>query len=718
MRSPAYKTDICRKIMVECMGYQDTFFTLEQYLRDCLGEDFHSLLLALKDPEIEGFYFLLDSSNSLFDYFRNKRILSNNLVSYALTHFRELHMVENPPGFCKEKNLEPHAFSQPTLFCPIKDNNRIHGVIGCCFNAHSRDEENPFFRFLQNITDIVSFILEKLHQYEIITQSLVEMQAISEIGVRMYKARKLDEVLQEIIDNVVTKLGFDHVLIAIIDDNTRNLKGRISCGYEESLAMIDYSVASSENILAEVARTEKAIIVQDVSKDPRFPRFMRERQDVWQCAVVPLMSLDGRIWGALSADHKKNRGQITSHRLHVLEDFARHATIAIENARLYEHVHHMSQIDGLTKVYNRSYFDSAMEKEIPRVKRYNHPLSLLMIDICDFKDFNDRYGHVVGDQILKDVGCLLLESVRETDIVARYGGDEFVVLMPSTTETQAKMVMERIERAVLLRNNRFDDVRRKFLISMGLKSANARNVDNILSEADKAMYRGKEQQVNKSLLHALVANDALEVERWDKFIANILKILAEKEYHFHNHSRRVMNYSVKICQLLGLDQNFLEIISIAALLHDIGKISINSELLRRAAPLSPKEYEIIKTHTTMGVELLKGAEHLKAIREIIFSHHERWDGKTEGSFPGYPEGKSGKDIPFGARILKIADSYDAMISLRPYSKPLSFNDAIRELLDEQGRSFDPQIIKVFVPYLRNITSSLSTSFQVESHHFL
>jgi putative nucleotidyltransferase with HDIG domain len=224
------------------------------------------------------------------------------------------------------------------------------------------------------------------------------------------------------------------------------------------------------------------------------------------------------------------------------------------------------------------------------------------------------------------------------------------------------------------------------------------------------MYKGRASHVKESLLHALISNDDQEVERWDKFIANILKILGDKEPHFNSHSRRVMNYTVKICQILGMDHHFLEIMSIAALLHDIGKISISSEILRSARHLTDREYESIKIHPAMGVDLLKGTDHLKEVREIIYCHHERWDGRTDGLFPGYPQGLSGEDIPIGSRILKVADSYDAMTSLRPYSTPMSPNEAIGELLSEQGKSFDPQIVRAFVPYLRTITSTLSASF--------
>jgi len=709
MPSEILHTPICRKILMECMGYEDTFHAIEEYIQEFLGEDFRSLALAIRDPDSDNFYFLLKTGNPAFHYFRDKHILSDDLTSYALIHFSDQEALSDPEGFCREKKLQPSSFSTPVAFAPLSVEGRIQGIVICSFHPCGEGEMNPFQRTLRLVAETLSLVLEKIHQFEIISQSLVEMQAISETGVRIYGAKKFDEVLKEIIDNIIEKLGFDRVLIALIDNKTYNLMGRITRGYEESLGQVNLSLTTSSDIFAEVARSGKTQIVQDLRGDQRFPAFMHTRSDVWQCAVVPLISTEGRIWGILSADHKENRGQMTVHRLQVLEEFARHAGIAIENARLYEHIEFMSQIDGLTQVFNRQYFDQAMKREIPRVKRYNQPLSLLMLDVCDFKNFNDRYGHVVGDEILKTVARLLQENVRETDIVARYGGDEFVILMPNTSEDQAKLVRERIERAALQHHNNEQDQKKQFRISLGLRSATALNVDNILIEADRAMYKGRELHVKQSLLHALIANDVSEVERWDRFIANILKILTEKEPHFHNHSRRVMNYAVRMCQILGLDSYFLEVISIASLLHDIGKISISSELLRSTSPLTPEEYEIVKTHTVLGVDLLKAADYLKEVREIISNHHERWDGKTDGSFPGYLEGRSADAIPLGARILKLADSYDAMTSLRPYAQPLNQDEAIRIILNEQGRSFDPQIVKVFVPYLRTITTSLSGS---------
>ena len=710
MASSIHKLKVCDRILGECLGFEDTFDAIQNAVRDFLGDNFISIYLALIDPEAPDFFFLLDSDHFTFNYFRDKHILSDDLTSYALKFPKEMQIINNPEVFCLKHQIRPVDYTDSVAIAPLISEKKIKGAIFCRFVKPDENSEKSLRPFLRAIADTLSLVVEKLHHYEIVRQELVEMRAISEIGTRMYGARKPDNVLQEIIDNVIVKLGFDRVLICLIDEKTNKLVGRITHGYEETIHLVNHSIATSSDILVEVARTGKAQIVQDVRADFRFPKFIRQRSDIWQCAIVPLISSDGRIWGTLSADHRVNRGQITRRRLTILEEFARHASIAIENARLYEDVEHMAEVDGLTRVYNRQYFDRALKMEIPRVKRYDLPLSLLMIDIRDFKNFNDRFGHEVGDQVLREVARLIVDNTRETDIVARYGGDEFVVLMPNTTQEQAKMLQDRIEQSVLLRNSRKTEQWEQFQLSIGLKSASAINVDNILSEADQAMYRGRAKLIKQSLLHALITNDTHEVERWDHFVADILKILTDREPHFNSHSRRVMNYAVKISQLLGLGHNFLEIVSIASLLHDIGKISISPDLLNKSGPLSVEEYAVVKKHPALGRDLLKGADYLKNVCEIIYHHHERWDGKTDGPFPAYPMGIKGEQIPLGARIIKVADAYDAMTSWRPYSKPKRTDEAIRELLELKGQSFDPQVVKVFVPYLRTITSSLAGSY--------
>jgi diguanylate cyclase (GGDEF)-like protein/putative nucleotidyltransferase with HDIG domain len=698
------------QILMECMGFEDTFKLVDSSLKEFSGDSSASIMLALPDPESPDFYFLFFGESFMFDSIRNKYPISDDLVGYSLKHLEEFLIIDDASQFCQQHNLRCSEFSNPVSIAPVKMDLEIYGILLCSAFIDDDKMRLAFYDFQQILADAVSCVLKKLYRYESIRQELMEMRVVSNIEKKIYGARNLDDLLREIVNNIVDKLGFDRSLISLVDEKSNCLVGRVTRGYEKTLKFVIYNIITSDDLLAEVVRTGKSRVITEIEDESCFPDYIKNRSDICQCVIVPLVLPGGKVLGTLSADHKKNQGQINNHRLIVLEELAGHAGIAIQNANLYEQVEYMAVRDGLTQVFNRQYFNRVMKSEISRVKRYNQPLSLLMLDVCDFKKFNDSYGHVVGDDILRNVAKLLMDNIREADIVARYGGDEFVVLMPNTSDEQAQMVMDRIERSALLHNRNESDPRKQFRISVGLKSTSAYNVDDILKEADEAMYKGRKEHVKQSLLYSLVADDAHQVERWDRFIANILKILREKESHYHKHSRRVMNYAIKICQLLNTDNYFLEIMSIAALLHDIGKISISSELLGKAGTVTGDEYNILKSHVALGVDLLRGADYLKEVCDIIYSHHERWDGKTEGSFPGYPEGKSGDGIPLGARILKVADSYDAMTSFRPYSPPMKNDDAIRELLNNQGKCFDPAIVKVFVPYLRTITSTLSTSF--------
>jgi putative nucleotidyltransferase with HDIG domain len=228
------------------------------------------------------------------------------------------------------------------------------------------------------------------------------------------------------------------------------------------------------------------------------------------------------------------------------------------------------------------------------------------------------------------------------------------------------------------------------------------------------MYVGKEDKEQQDLLAVLTHSDLAALEHWDHFLASVLKVLYDKEPYFYDHSRRVMNYVVKICQILGLERSFMQTVAVAALLHDIGKISINTRLLNKHEPLTDEEYHIIKTHPVVGSDLLRNLDYMGDIREVVLHHHERFDGKTRGRYPGYPRGLQGKGIPLGARILKVADAYDAMTSLRPYRVPISSTEAIGELKEARGKAFDSEIVDVFVSYLKDVVQSVTLSFAKDS----
>ncbi len=714
MSNVSEKAAAFREAISGCLAYQELVQALDQHIRDLVGQGFEDLKSAILDAEDEEFYFLFPRSAQTFSYYTSKSKRANDLVSYGLGCQKTLILKRQDAGqfFQQHRIQAPAHVPAFLLLVPIRQNNQTAGVLQVSLSTGWGGDLGVLQAELETAGALVGEVLDKCHHYELTRQELEEQSTILQISASLQSHKKLEGVLEAIVDAVTQKLGFNRVVIALVDTATGTLQGTMTKGHEDTYRLINYPVASSTDVMAVVVRTCKTQFIKDVQSDERITMVIRERHDVWQVVYLPLKS-KGEAVGVLTADHKTNRGQVTPHRLKTLEIFATQASLAIENARLYQEIEQLAETDGLTEVFNRYYFDKALKREVPRVKRYHEPLSLLMIDIRDFKRTNDLYGHPAGDEILKDVARLLMEIVRDTDIVARYGGDEFVVLMPNTSEEQARLVQERIEKAIVLRNQFQPEVSRKFTLTIGLKVAHAFNVDSILVDADKAMYVGKEDKEQQDLLAVLTQSDLEALEQWDHFLASVLKVLYDKEPYFYDHSRRVMNYVVKICQILGLERSFMQTVAVAALLHDIGKISINTRLLNKHAPLTDDEYRIIKTHPVVGSDLLRNLDYLGDIREVVLHHHERFDGKTSGVYPGYPRGLKGKGIPIGARILKVADAYDAMTSLRPYRVPINSTEAIRVLKDNRGQAFDPDIADVFISHLKDVVQSVTLSFAIE-----
>lgn len=711
MSSEQEKAVAFRQAISGCLAYRELVQTLDQHIRELVGPGLEALKIAILDSEDEEFYFLFPQSAETFSYYTSKSKRANDLVSYGLGCQKTLLLKGHDVGQFLQKYRIPALPHVPAslLLVPIRQSDQAAGVLQISLSEGWEGDPGALQGQLETAAQLAAAVLDKCHRYELTRQGLEEQSTILQISAALQSHKQLDRVLEAILDAVTQKLGFDRAVIALVDTATGTLQGTIARGHEGTYRLINYPVASSTDVMAEVVRTCKTQFIKDIRNDDRIPMVIRERHDVWQVVYLPLQS-KGEAVGVLAADHKKNLGQVTPHRLQTLEIFAAQASLAIENVCLYQEIEQLAETDGLTGVFNRYYFDKALKREAPRVKRYHQPLSLLMTDIRDFKRINDMYGHPAGDEILKDVARLLTEIVRDTDIVARYGGDEFVVLMPNTNEKQARLVRERIEKAVELRNQFQPEVSRKFTLTIGLKVANAFNVDSILADADKAMYVGKEDKEQQDLLAVLTDSNPAALEQWDHFLASVLKVLYDKEPYFYDHSRRVMSYVVKICHLLKLERSFMQTVAVGALLHDVGKISINTRLLNKPEPLTDDEYRIVKNHPTVGSDLLRNLDYMGDIREIVLHHHERFDGKTSGKYPGYPRGLKGKGIPIGARVLKVADAYDAMTSLRPYRIPISSTEAIKELKDGRDRAFDPEIVDVFVSHLKDIVQSVTLSF--------
>jgi diguanylate cyclase (GGDEF)-like protein/putative nucleotidyltransferase with HDIG domain len=375
--------------------------------------------------------------------------------------------------------------------------------------------------------------------------------------------------------------------------------------------------------------------------------------------------------------------------------------------------------DGLTGLYNHRHFLEVIGKEYKKSSRHVQPLSCMMIDLDYFKSVNDNHGHQFGDHVLVESARILMKLVRDTDFVARYGGEEFFVVLPNTFLQGALILAERIRNA--FEKNTFKDGKASEVVtvSIGLSSIADDNVTgaaDLVSNADKALYRAKaegrnrvvpyddkieESSIIKEEYNKLASfNSKLEAfqrEVKERCIESAHKILCEIETGwgtFSKHSVRVSRHAEKLSRELAMSDDDVDAVKRAALLHDIGMIGVNSRILHKRSKLTADEYNLIKRHSNMGVKLMEKTRLFERELPMILHHHERVDGN------GYPQRLRGDSIPAGARVLAIADAYDAMRTNSSYSKSRSASKAITELKKCAGTQFDPRMVDVFIDIIK------------------
>ncbi|MCX5712560.1 MAG: diguanylate cyclase, partial [Candidatus Omnitrophica bacterium] len=378
--------------------------------------------------------------------------------------------------------------------------------------------------------------------------------------------------------------------------------------------------------------------------------------------------------------------------------------------------------DPLTGLYNHHYLQEVIEAEFYRARRYAHPISVLMLDVDYFKSVNDLYGHAFGDNVLKELAVQLNKITRRYDIVIRFGGEEFIIISPGITNPQALVLAGRILDAVNLYNfgNKKNTVKLKLSIAVAsypedkanngmelvvltekiLNKAKERGGNRVYSSQDIAIEKDKQPSKNNK------ANSEIKFlkSRIEKLTKRSNQNLIESVFAFAHtleakdhatgaHVERTVKFANEIAMALNLSPEEIENIKQAAVLHDLGKVGISEKILLKKSKLNPKEYAQIKKHPQIGAEIIRPVQSLHNVIPLVLYHHERWDGK------GYPAGLKAEEIPVGARIIALADVYEALVSDRPYRKAFSKAKALRIIKENSGSQFDPNIVDIFLRIL-------------------
>ncbi len=331
---------------------------------------------------------------------------------------------------------------------------------------------------------------------------------------------------------------------------------------------------------------------------------------------------------------------------------------------------HLSYYDQLTGLHNRRFFEERFAKT---ETIEDMPLAVIMGDLNGLKLTNDIFGHETGDRLLQLVAEVMTESCPPDAAVFRWGGDEFVIVLPRANAALAEDVIGRIRERC--RGYRDHDLQLSIALGCAVMRAEADDIWDLLKEAEEQMYRQK----------------LLEGKSFRNTILNTLQATLEaKSYETEAHAMRLKHYSLAVGQALGLPERWLDELALLAVLHDIGKVGVRESILQKPGPLTEAEWVEMKRHPEIGYRISQNTPELSVVSEYILAHHERWDGN------GYPRGLRGEEIPLLSRILAVVDAYDAMVSERPYRRPLQHEQAVAELQRHAGSQFDPEVVQAFL----------------------
>ncbi|MHB1254459.1 MAG: HD domain-containing phosphohydrolase, partial [Candidatus Humimicrobiaceae bacterium] len=335
-----------------------------------------------------------------------------------------------------------------------------------------------------------------------------------------------------------------------------------------------------------------------------------------------------------------------------------------------EEILFLSYHDQLTGLYNRRFY----EEELKRLDtKRNLPMTLVLADVNGLKLTNDAFGHFTGDKLLIKIGQAIKEECRSDDIVARVGGDEFILLLPKTGLSEAEKIVKRINGKI--KNIALDKIIASVSFGLGSKQDPSELMITVFKKAEDGMYK------NKLSESVIMKHNTINI---------IIRTLFERNKREQEYSERVSELCGSLGIAIGLSPQKVAELKTAGLMHDIGKIGIDENMLNSAGRLSDIEWIEIKRHSEIGYRILSSLNEFSQISEYVLAHHERWDGN------GYPKGLEGKEIPFESRIIAIANSYSAMTSERHFKKALSENSAAIEIARNAGSQFDPDISKIFV----------------------
>jgi diguanylate cyclase (GGDEF)-like protein len=615
-------------------------------------------------------------------------------------------------GLCQQEK-ETIKANDLKLFMPLISRNKLIGilVLDKKRNGYYNLED---YSLLESVTKRVSVSMEKEYLREQLKAREEELSVINRSSTIITSSLDIQRIYDSFIKELKRVVNVDWAAICVIED-AELLFMAISTEVG-SPWKVGERIPFKGTAAEWVANHQKPIIDADLSTETRYTTEKYHLQHSIRSIVHLPLIISNQVIGTLSVA-SRNPYAYNARHVKLLEQLAYQIAMPIENARLYAKTERMARVDSLTGLLNRRSLDEVLPSEIGRHSRYGGVFTLIIFDIDTFKSLNDNYGHLAGDELLRQIGIIIKNNIREADQAFRYGGDEFAIFLPQTSIESALKVAERI------RQQTYAKIQISSLpisISLGLATwpSDGIGTNDIIAAADISLYTAKHNGGNRAVCFSVdmittqTAKNILTDTQDSGALSTIFALAATvdaRDKLSRNHSKQVHDYAISIGRELGMGQLELNRLSTCALLHDIGKIGISDEILNKQGPLTESEWEILQSHSKLGASIVSHSVQLIPCVQGILHHHEKYNGE------GYPDRLKREEIPLESRILAIADSFASMTSARVYSQTLTFEAAKDEIKAGAGTQFDPKLVEIFLTVVQTLIAS-SEQTVVESEN--
>jgi diguanylate cyclase (GGDEF)-like protein len=544
-------------------------------------------------------------------------------------------------------------------------------------------------------------------------------------------------MLGQIVGEIQKNFSFDHIGIGLLDYGTKEIEIKAEAGV--TARAMGRRIPLGTGILGRVARTGERALVQNAPQGQQ-QGILPESRSV---LCIPI-TYGEMLLGVLNIESRSESAFVPQDVL-ILNTLADLLATALHNAFVFQKLQQQSITDGLTGIKTRRFFWEALSAEWKRASRSGRPFSVVLIDLDKFKEVNDNMGHFEGDLVLARVGRLLEQKSRQSNVVARYGGDEFIILMPETGPDQAQVLAERlrlwIEGDPMLSE-------RKITGSFGVASfpMHGFSIEDVIRVADAGMYVSKRSGGNRvstadefaegegfarqrqqisayiegflqrertgpehleeltATLRKLCGEDDSNVGLLQESIESLSRAAESRELHTAGHGDMVARYAEIIARALGMPADEVTDLVYAARVHDVGKIFVPEHILNKPGPLSDEEFAQVRSHPAVGAEIVATIPGGARMREAIEHHHQRFDGT------GYPGGLRGEQIPLWARIIAVTDAYANMLTEQSVSAARTPDQALDALEKMSGTGFDGMLVRLFLSEMKAERASFPGNF--------